>query len=230
MPTTATSIEIQRSLKPLFDRAERERLWFFSPYQQLWFSPGNLRQQQEAGNFRWGSANWELRDPRERVRQLREEGKALLKKADALEQDDQATPVVVKEATAAPRVEEIRQRWGSSREDFDWSLHGSALRGERAVKDIRALLDLLSSLSTEAAQLRQERDDLKARLESREDAWTESLRIVRSNHEAQLQRCREAAFRAGWDAYAESQTESGPWRDVDEAWAALAERTPKKED
>jgi hypothetical protein len=86
---SATTTEILQSLKPMFDKAERERLWFSSPYQQLWFSPGNLREAQSNGRFRWGSVNWELRDPRERVKELREEGKALLRKADAMEQEIQ---------------------------------------------------------------------------------------------------------------------------------------------
>jgi len=53
------------SLIPLFEKAEREGLWFFSPYQQLWFSPRELRAAQAEGRFRWGAVNWKLRPPTE---------------------------------------------------------------------------------------------------------------------------------------------------------------------
>jgi hypothetical protein len=43
------------------------------------------------------------------------------------------------------RIAEIRQRW----EGFDWSCHGSALKGVRAVKDIHALLAALTTLHAE---------------------------------------------------------------------------------
>jgi DNA repair exonuclease SbcCD ATPase subunit len=43
------------------------------------------------------------------------------------------------------RIAEIRQRW----EGFDWSCHGSALKGVRAVKDIHALLAALTTLQAE---------------------------------------------------------------------------------
>lgn len=70
---------------PLFRRAEQEGLWFYSPYQQLWFSPEALRRQQERGSFRWGAVNWELRDPRERIAELRRQGKAAYDAAEAIE-------------------------------------------------------------------------------------------------------------------------------------------------
>jgi hypothetical protein len=43
------------------------------------------------------------------------------------------------------RIAEIRQRW----EDFDWSLHGSAMSGVQAVKDIQMLLAALTTLHAE---------------------------------------------------------------------------------
>jgi hypothetical protein len=43
------------------------------------------------------------------------------------------------------RIAEIRQRW----EGFDWSCHGSALKGVQAVKDVHALLAALTTLQAE---------------------------------------------------------------------------------
>lgn len=73
------------SMESLFRRAREERLWFFSSYQQLWFSPEELKRAQDCGDFRWGVANWELRDPRERVNQLRTQATALLRAAETIE-------------------------------------------------------------------------------------------------------------------------------------------------
>lgn len=69
----------------MFEQAEREGLWFYSPYQQLWFSPRQLRAHHEAGKFRWGAVNWKLRDPRERIADLRDEAAKLTQQADAME-------------------------------------------------------------------------------------------------------------------------------------------------
>lgn len=77
--------DILISLRPLFAKAEQHGLWFYSPYQSLWFSPAALHEAQAKGRFRWGAVNWELRDPLERVRELRHEGKEAFLKADALE-------------------------------------------------------------------------------------------------------------------------------------------------
>lgn len=55
--------EILNSLEPLFYRAEKEKLWFFCRYRQLWFSPKELRARHLEGRFIWGACNWELRDP-----------------------------------------------------------------------------------------------------------------------------------------------------------------------
>lgn len=57
-------------LQPLFDKAVKEGLWFHSSYQDLWFSPSELHKEQQAGRFRWGSVNWTLRHPHERMSEL----------------------------------------------------------------------------------------------------------------------------------------------------------------
>lgn len=51
------------AMRQLFEKAERENLWFYSPYQQLWFSPAELKRAQRKGQFRWSSSNWQLRSP-----------------------------------------------------------------------------------------------------------------------------------------------------------------------
>lgn len=59
---------ISISMRPLFDQARREGKWFYTSYQQIWFSPDQLEAAQRDGRFRWGPCNWELRDPMERVK------------------------------------------------------------------------------------------------------------------------------------------------------------------
>lgn len=61
------------ALTPLFERAYREKLWFYTDYQNLWFSPKELKAENERGSFNWGPGNWELRDPQERLEELAKE-------------------------------------------------------------------------------------------------------------------------------------------------------------
>lgn len=53
------------SLAPLFERADRERLWFYFSYQGMWFSPDELRAKHAAGRLYFGAVNWTLRNPNE---------------------------------------------------------------------------------------------------------------------------------------------------------------------
>lgn len=85
MTEPTTTKVIMKSMESLFRKAEQHRLWFYCSYQSLWFSPEGLREQQANGRFLWGAANWELRDPRERVTELRNEGKQAFKQAESLE-------------------------------------------------------------------------------------------------------------------------------------------------
>lgn len=55
--------EILKSLEPLFEKAERDGLWFFCHYQAMWFSPRELRKEHANGRLAWGPVNWVLRDP-----------------------------------------------------------------------------------------------------------------------------------------------------------------------
>lgn len=57
-------------LEPLFEKAENEGLWFHCVYQDLWFSPEELRKEHEKGKFIWGAVNWQLRDPKEKLNEL----------------------------------------------------------------------------------------------------------------------------------------------------------------
>lgn len=59
-------------LAALMKRAQEEHLWFWTRYQDLWFSPSELRNHWDRGQFRWGAVNWELRDPAERLMELDE--------------------------------------------------------------------------------------------------------------------------------------------------------------
>lgn len=51
------------ALEPLIREAEREGKWLLCSYQQILFSPKELRDQNSKGNFRWGPVNWRLVDP-----------------------------------------------------------------------------------------------------------------------------------------------------------------------
>ena len=67
---------ILESLEPLFERAYKEHLWFYSFYQSMWFSPNELKEMHDAGRFVWGSVNWELRPPQEKLKSLEVDIKA----------------------------------------------------------------------------------------------------------------------------------------------------------
>lgn len=60
-------------LDPLFERAAREGLWFWCNYQDIWFSPDELRQEHREGHYIWGAINWRLRDPREHLAEIEQE-------------------------------------------------------------------------------------------------------------------------------------------------------------
>jgi hypothetical protein len=56
-----------QALSALIDKAEAEGKWLFCSYQQLWFSPAELRAHNANDRFCWGVPNWQLRDPGERL-------------------------------------------------------------------------------------------------------------------------------------------------------------------
>ena len=68
--------EIENGLKPLFETAKKEGLWFNCHYQDLWFSPKELEELQADGRFLWGAVNWKLRDPKEHLEYLKNKVKS----------------------------------------------------------------------------------------------------------------------------------------------------------
>lgn len=66
----STIDEILKGMGPLFDRAEKEKLWFYCRYQNMWFSPKELKDYQAREQFLWGAVNWELRDPATKLEEL----------------------------------------------------------------------------------------------------------------------------------------------------------------
>jgi len=59
-------------MEKLLQEAEQRSLWLYCRHAGVWFSPRDLRERQARGHFRWGPANWELRDPKEHLEQLEE--------------------------------------------------------------------------------------------------------------------------------------------------------------
>lgn len=62
--------QVIQQLRPMFERARAEKLWFRSGYQGLWFSPNELAELNRQGRFLWGAVNWELLDPLEHLKTL----------------------------------------------------------------------------------------------------------------------------------------------------------------
>lgn len=75
---------ILASLAPLFDKARAEGLWFWSSYQDMWFSPDELAKLQAQGSFVWGVANWKLRDPHEYLAEANERVQAAIRNRDRI--------------------------------------------------------------------------------------------------------------------------------------------------
>ena len=69
------------TMDELFKRAEKEKLWFYGRYHDLWFSP------EFSGYFSGDQSNWELRDPKEQVSYLRQRAQRLNAEADKMEQE-----------------------------------------------------------------------------------------------------------------------------------------------
>ena len=73
MSNEMTKEEVLKTLEPLFEKAQKEGLWFFGNYQSLWFSPAELRTKHQEGKFIWGAVNWILRNPNEYIEELEDE-------------------------------------------------------------------------------------------------------------------------------------------------------------
>jgi len=68
--TTTEEMALREDLAALCDEAERAGLWLNCSYQDLWFSPAELRAEHTRGKFLWGRVNWHLRDPKEHLEPL----------------------------------------------------------------------------------------------------------------------------------------------------------------
>ena len=68
MSTEAEAIRLELSV--LCDQAQREGKALWCHYQNLWFTPAELRRENAAGRFLWSAVNWKLRDPAERTQEL----------------------------------------------------------------------------------------------------------------------------------------------------------------
>lgn len=73
MTQSTKTADILNSLEPLFETAKRKKLWFHCNYQDLWFSPQELRENHAEGRFIWGPQNWTLRNPQELINQIKTE-------------------------------------------------------------------------------------------------------------------------------------------------------------
>ena len=57
-------------LLTMCDEAERAGQWLNCSYQDIWFSPHELRVEIGRGRFWWDRVNWQFRDPREHAEYL----------------------------------------------------------------------------------------------------------------------------------------------------------------
>ena len=57
-------------LAEMYTEAKATGKWFHLAYQNLWFSPDELKANMAEGRFRYGPVNWRLADPEEHRRFL----------------------------------------------------------------------------------------------------------------------------------------------------------------
>lgn len=78
---------IVTSLNPLFARAEQEGLWFYhqdADGEEVWCSPGYLRQEQAEGRLILAPEHWELRNPALYMKKLIDDASAIVAEYNAL--------------------------------------------------------------------------------------------------------------------------------------------------
>lgn len=64
-PVIVARRTILDSLTPLFNRARKEKLWFWNRSTNVWFSPSQLVVEWKRHRYIWGPDHWTLRDPEE---------------------------------------------------------------------------------------------------------------------------------------------------------------------
>tara|TARA_Y100000310_G_scaffold72045_1_gene68026 strand:+ start:13158 stop:13493 length:336 start_codon:yes stop_codon:yes gene_type:complete len=67
--------DILKELEPLFEKAEKEKLWFYQKALSgpLWFSPQELKNHLKEGRYKWTGTIWNLRDPNEHLEEMLKE-------------------------------------------------------------------------------------------------------------------------------------------------------------
>lgn len=68
----AVKEKIMKELAPLFESAQKNKLFFFNSYRNIIMSPKQLRKKQSTGNCLWGKDNWSLIDPKKYITELKE--------------------------------------------------------------------------------------------------------------------------------------------------------------
>lgn len=65
--------QIRAGLRPLFEQATKNKLFFFNIYKNLLMSPRQLREEQSKGNCLWDASQWSLKDPKDYIAGLKKE-------------------------------------------------------------------------------------------------------------------------------------------------------------
>lgn len=69
----AQRLAVTASLKPLIAQARARGLWLHLAYHDVWVSPHQLERELVAANLCFSPENWSLRDPGERLTELRQQ-------------------------------------------------------------------------------------------------------------------------------------------------------------
>lgn len=62
---------IKQELKQLIQQANAQGKWLHCHYQDIWLSPAELAAQNAEGKLLWSAINWTLRDPNNKLEQLK---------------------------------------------------------------------------------------------------------------------------------------------------------------
>ena len=84
--------EDRKELSDLIATAEASGKWLHCRYQDIWMPPAKLREANADGRFLWGVVNWTLRDPRQKLEQMKKAEKAATQSRERLERELQNPP------------------------------------------------------------------------------------------------------------------------------------------